>query len=84
MFFKEYRIKRKYKKVIQILGSNNMFKRCKSIKTLSTAGKDQQARRMLNQVKNEFCSALSAARVKKDEFAFMMENFDKWEKFHRP
>lgn len=80
MFFKEYRIKRKYKKVIQILGSDSMFKRCKSIKALSMAGKDQQAQRMLNQVKVEFGSALSAARVKQDEFVFMMENFDKWGK----
>ncbi len=44
------------------------------------AGKDQQAQRMLNQVKVELGSALSAARVKQDEFVFMMENFDKWGK----
>ena len=80
MFFKEYRIKRKYKKVIQILGDNKLFKRCRSIKTMSMAGKDQQAERMLNQIKVEFSSALSAARVMKDEFEYMMENFDKWGK----
>ena len=80
MFFKEYRIKRKYKKVIQILGDNKLFKRCRSIKALSTAGKNQQAERMLNQIRVEFGSALSAAKVSKDEFVFMMEHFDNWEK----
>ena len=80
MFWKEYRIKRKYKKVIQILGDNKLFKRCKSIRAMSSAGKDQQAQRMLNQIRLEFGSALSAARVTKDEFVYMMENFDKWEK----
>ena len=80
MFLKEYRIKRKYNKVVNILGSNNMFKRCKSIKAMSIAGKDQQAERMLNQIRVEFGSALSAAKVKKDEFVFMMEHFDKWGK----
>lgn len=80
MFFKEYRIKRKYKKVIQILGDNKLFKRCKSIRTMALAGKDQQAQRMLNQIKSEFGSALSAARVKKDEFTYMMEHFEIWEK----
>lgn len=80
MFLKEYRIKRKYKKVIQILGDNRMFKRCKSIRTMALAGKDQQAQRMLNQVRVEFGSALSAAKVTKDEFVFMMEHFDNWGK----
>ena len=80
MFFKELRIRRKYNKVIQILGDNRMFKRCKSIKAVSMAGKDQQAQRMLNQVKIEFGSALSAAGVKKEEFEYMMENFERWGK----
>lgn len=80
MFCKELRIKRKYKKVVSLLGSNKMFKRCKSIKAISMAGKDQQAERMLNQIRVEFGSALSAAKVTKEEFVFMMENFDKWEK----
>ena len=80
MFWKEYRIKRKYKKVIQILGDNKLFKRCKSIRAMSIAGKDQQAQRMLNQIRLEFGSALSAAIVTNDEFVYMMENFDKWEK----
>lgn len=78
MFLKEYRIKQKYNKVVQILGSNQLFKRCKSIRAMAIAGKDQQAERMLNQIRVEFGSALEAANVKKEEFVFMMNNFEKW------
>lgn len=80
MFFKEYRIKRKYNKANKIMEERGVMKKVEQYATLMRLGKENEANRIRKKAEEEMKKVLKEIGMKDSELIVIQNNIinKKW------
>lgn len=80
MFFKEYRIKRKYDKANKMLEERGVMKKVEQYATLMRLGKENEAKRIRKKAEEEIKKVLKEIGMKDSELIVIQNNIinKKW------
>jgi len=80
MFFKEYRIKRKYNKANKMLEERGVMKKVEQYATLMRLGKENEAKRIRKKAEEEIKKVLKEIGMKDSELIVIQNNIinKKW------
>lgn len=81
MFFKEYRIKRKYNKANKMLEERGVMKKVEQYATLMRLGKENEAKRIRKKAEEEIKKVLKEIGMKDSELIVIQNNIinKKWQ-----